>query len=708
MKTSSQDQAISQKKEGFKRIVNADYLLLLALIVNLVFLAYRIFIASEIGFNSDSATTSLYAGEILSGHNLFPDGWQYNNKDIFLYNHVMFLVPILKFIPNGYFAYALSTYLFSLFFLFISYQYVKVITTSKKLALYAVIVLSTGISSPFIADLLYDWGGTYGSNLLISVIIWGSIVKIYQLAKKEEFKIAYILLNLTILLTAVSIASISNPVRASLYFVYPFIGGLLIYLLMSFNAEYDKNKKLFYSLLTSLLIICLAYIFGKIINGHATHYDSILTTPIINSAEALPDHLVMVFKSWLFLFGFPTGSAFNLLNEKININSAMGVYLSAKIAFSIISLFIPVVFYRALYKLYKNDGAKFFILLFPAMAFLLAAFIHVFAFTYPPNDYTSIRYIFTPLLLMCIAYLVIFNAVIVRYMNKNWCIAFFLVCSLVIGFMNHVYPSLIFKDHTLEVKQNVNIPLLVCLKKNNQHYGYAEFWKSNVVTVLSDSDIKVRPVSISSNSIEMFPIHNLKDWYSIKPSYSDSFILFSKEEYNKIDKGWLDKTIGMPSRLESCGNNILAVFNYDIKQNLFGNKNLFAKKLSYQIDISSYSLHQVGIFNSTNNSISAEIGKAGLLIYGPYLGIGSGKYKVEVQLDRLNQCHTTSCGYIDVVSKSGSTILAKQNLLIAETTKSITLSFSTIEDIKDLEVRVYSSGTKKFSVLSPINIEKLL
>ena len=707
MKTSSQKLTISQKKENVTRVGVTDKMLLFVLLLNLVFLAYRIFITSKITFNSDGATNSLFAGEILSGLNPFPDGWQYNNKDIFLYNHVMFLVPLLKVMPNGYLAYALSTFLFSLFFLLISYQYIKVITRSKKLPLYAVIVLSTGVSSPFISDLLFDWGGSYGSNVLISLIIWGSIVKIYLLASNEEFKIRYIFFNMAILITAVSIASISNPVRASLYYVYPFVFGLLIHFLLSFNDEHFKNKKLLYSLLTTFLLIYLAYTVGRIINGHVTHSDSILTVPIIKNVESLPDHIIMILKSWLFLFGFPTGSAFNLLSEKININSAMGVYLSVKIAFSIISLLIPVVFYKALYRLYKSGSSNFFILLFPGAAFLLAAFIHIFTFTYPPGDYTSIRYIFTPLLLMCIAYLVIFNSVIIKYMSKSWCVAFFLFCVSVIGFMNHVYPSLVIKGHHVEVKKNVNTALLDCLKKNNQRYGYAGFWKSNIITILSESNIKVRPVSITGNSIDMFPVHVLKDWYSIKSVGDNSFILFSKEEYDQINKSWLHKTIGVPSRIEVCGDNTLAIFSYDIKQNLFGNKNLFANKQFYQIEISNESSRQVGIFDPINNSITAEVGKPGLVLYGQYLGVASGEYKIEARFDRLSNCKVTSCGYIDVVSKSGTNLLAKQNLIFAENEKSITLKFRTSEIIKDLEARVYSSGVNGFSVLSPIKIEKL-
>lgn len=690
---------------------NTKYLFIITLIINVIFLAYHIFITSKINFNSDGATTSLYAGEIITEHDFFPSGWQYNNHDIWIYNHVIFLVPILKYIPNGYFAYALSTFLFSLLFLFISYQYIKIITTSSKISLFAVISLSTGISSPFISELLYDWGCTYGSNVFIALIIWGSLVKIYQLAQSNQLKKSHVFFNLIILFLVVSIGTISNPMRASLYYVYPFAGGLVVYLLMTYYGEYCKNKNSLYSLLSALLIIGFAYLFGKLIHNNiiSPNFNSILTIPSINSVDNFPNHLAMVFKSWLFLFGFPTHSAFNLHGENANVTSPMGIYQSVKIAFSILSLMIPVIFYKALIRSYHNDATKFFILIFPGIAFFLALFVHLFSFIYPTvDDYTSIRYIFTPLLLILISYFVIFDNVIIGCIHKNISVVFFILFTLIIGFMDHVYPSFIYKDKNFAIKNNVNMSIVDCLKKSKQSYGYAGFWRSNVVTILSNSDIKIRPISITKNAIEMYPIHGTKKWYGINALYNETFILFTNEEYDQIDKAWLTKSIGEPSRLESCDNNILAIFNYDITKNLFGNKDLFENKKSFEIDINNNSSRQIGIFNSANNAISAEIGKQGLLIYGPYIGINSGKYKVKVKFDGLNNCQIKSCGYLDIVSKKGTTTLAKQNLLFSETTASITLNFSTLEDIKDLEVRVYSSGINNFSVLSPILIEKQL
>src|SRR5450631_1144341 len=76
--------------------------------VNLAFLAFRIFFTSRATFNSDGATTSLYASEILQTRSLFPPGWNYNNSDAWLYNHTLIEVPFLSVLPNGYTAYAIS------------------------------------------------------------------------------------------------------------------------------------------------------------------------------------------------------------------------------------------------------------------------------------------------------------------------------------------------------------------------------------------------------------------------------------------------------------------------------------------------------------------------------------------------------------------------------------------------------------------------
>src|SRR6266705_4456435 len=157
---------MSERKSS-ERVDIRIWVLTLALVLNLVFPGYRIAVTSKATFNSDSATTSLYAGEILKSGRLIPPDWHFNNGDVWLYNHTLFAVPLLTMLPNGYTLYAASTGIFALLIVLAIALAMRALSAGRLAMLAAAAVLASGISSPFIADLVYDWGATYGSQFLL-------------------------------------------------------------------------------------------------------------------------------------------------------------------------------------------------------------------------------------------------------------------------------------------------------------------------------------------------------------------------------------------------------------------------------------------------------------------------------------------------------------------------------------------------------------
>lgn len=56
--------------------------LIAAVVANFSFLVFRIYVTAKLDFNSDGATTNLYAEEILKSGQLFPPGWGYMSTPV--------------------------------------------------------------------------------------------------------------------------------------------------------------------------------------------------------------------------------------------------------------------------------------------------------------------------------------------------------------------------------------------------------------------------------------------------------------------------------------------------------------------------------------------------------------------------------------------------------------------------------------------------
>ncbi len=63
-------------------------------------------------------------------------------------------------------------------------------------------------------------------------------------------------------------------------------------------------------------------------------------------------------------------------------------------------------------------------------------------------------------------------------------------------------------------------------------YGYATFWHANAVTLLTDGEIPVRSISLTSNAYYKHEYQTFKSWYEDQEGVENYFVLLSPGEYN--------------------------------------------------------------------------------------------------------------------------------------------------------------------------------
>ena len=115
-------------------------------------------------------------------------------------------------------------------------------------------------------------------------------------------------------------------------------------------------------------------------------------------------------------------------------------------------------------------------------------------------------------------------------------VLFPLLCSLV----NYKTMDDMPKDYG---RDNALHQLAEFLEEKDLEYGYAEFWTAQATTLISDSKVKVRGITISrQNGIDPYLYQSNKNWYEDQEGVSGYFIVLSQYEYNTVMYGQEWKT----------------------------------------------------------------------------------------------------------------------------------------------------------------------
>lgn len=67
-------------------------------------------------------------------------------------------------------------------------------------------------------------------------------------------------------------------------------------------------------------------------------------------------------------------------------------------------------------------------------------------------------------------------------------------------------------------------------------YGYATFWYSQAITVISDNEVKTRSVTVAEDSITKYTYQSEYSWFEDQPEQDKYFLLLTDEEYSLVEK----------------------------------------------------------------------------------------------------------------------------------------------------------------------------
>jgi hypothetical protein len=416
--------------------------------------------------------------------------------------------------------------------------------------------MATGIASPFIADLLYDWGANYGAQFFLAFLELIAFVSVMQWRRSDgtwRLALPALLTGATVLIGATS-----NSSRALTYQFAPFVVGLVVLWLLQRRTTAAGNRSSA-KLLAAAAALAASFAVGSALNHAVVGNAGIagLNSPRIYPANDLMPHLSMTATSVLFMLGVPLTTWANLLGDvsRVPLLSFVGVWLFIRIVIALFLVWAAYFFIRRVTLSSDSSPVPRPYAVVATISLLLVLLLHVFAFRYPKHDYESARYIFGPLMIVLIGTFMYFSESIERILRSFAAIAVVAVFLIALAFMNNVYPGFVRSPSgASEFSRTDKDAIVACLERAGLRYGYGSLWLAHVFTVLSDSRVVVRPVFIDAqHRLVREPMHMIPAWY--EPGYwtGPTFLLVDQGDLNTLAPAW-QSPFGAPSRIFMCGN----------------------------------------------------------------------------------------------------------------------------------------------------------
>jgi hypothetical protein len=664
-------------------------LLPLLLIINILLLAFYLVIDYQLVFHSDSAVKNLLAQEIADTGHYFPRDWNYVNGDLWVLNTHTFILPLLRWMHNGYLAHAASDLVSAALILYASWLLTGLLQQSRLARLLGMLVISAGMSL-IMAEHIYGqaaYGSLYYMACFLLVAYW-SLSQAHG-ARRLLWGGATAVLTMLVFWT--------NPQRALLCYGLPLLAGGAMQQALEWRAARASAQRVAWGHALATGVVLLGALAGIALSratlGHVNNSVGLTQFHWLDF-NGMVHNLLAVLGGVMTLFdGIPSAHG--------KVASLAGAYAALRLAGALLLVgLLPWSLYKALQ---LQRGPRQLVVVFALCAFgasLLLVVTTSLADMNAPD--ASVRYLVPSLLtmLLILAGLVIDDATLAPRVRAAGIAALLLLATS--APTSYLYP---FNEFTglprsgLILKTRDQL-LADFLQQQGLHYGYATFWNAGKVTVLAGGKVRLRAVALERGLPQPWRKLSSNRWYLPQAWQGETFLALRDNELATLDQPLLASYAGQPRVLRHDDVTIL-VYPRNLAAVLPDWDISLSQPVHYRMD--GHTLHQRGTLD--HGSIIAQPGESGNLHFGPVRMLGAGSYAVSFDVDAASGAGQGEYGMVDVVSQAASVVHARQPVLAAGQQR-ITLRFDTSRALDTVEFRVFTSGRGRFT-LSGIDIERL-
>ena len=506
-----------------------------------LFFLFYIFGPARYSYHSDTTDSMMWAHAALDAGGLVNADFYY--AIFLLFNGHLLMVPFIAVFGFGILAQQLGMAVFILLFIWSFYTMLRVIGWERLSSASTVAILMFGLSvSEKSREIFLDHVFTYSFSMFLLAV--GMILVVKSLRASSDGKRFLLYAGLSGLWFFLGSL---NRLESVTLFVVPLIGGLVGERFLAARPFENERKKTEFFLLTaiigvlSLLGIAVAGLVTKnLYAGYESAYSSFSASDQwMGQAEKLLPY-------WMTYLGVDPLAY-------VPMGSVEGVILLLRIAVNLLLVAAPVVL-LFLYRKITSRGERILILAHWVMSALI---LLAFVFGRIGNANWRLSPIAcTSIVLTCVLIRWIYQHSSMRRVAVVLLAPILLSCLLAMADVASLHKE----DYPVWTKRQ---ELIAFLQENELDYGYATFWNANIITMESDSAVRVRNVKIESNLFEPYRYQTRASWYEDQPGQEEYFILATTAEYNllKTHEAELLKTA---NRTLTCGNYYIVVFSENV------------------------------------------------------------------------------------------------------------------------------------------------
>lgn len=524
-------------KIGSKRWFKVAYALIatLPLFAALYLAFYYIYGPGEGFFHSDCTDTMYWANAALEGNGIFD--LYYNYAALLPFSTVWIMQPLIKLFGFGMTAHNLGMAIFAVLFaggIYFCARSAKFSHLWSSTAVFAVFMILS--CSDKLCEMM--WGHTiyYSLGLVLMFYLLGLGMRFCDAIENGD-KIGMIVYGM--LLLAISVGSATNGMQIVVLTVLPVAAAFAAERLLSAKDGLVTKKTI--PALASALVIAAGTLGG------------IMLLKVITNDGAIRAGYAAGYSGWSAVSNWLSNAQkfvnhyFTLLGVNMTQNAPLFDAESMKyffrIAVGIILLVMPVVI-LCLYGKIKSHGVRLMVW----AHFVLTA---VVIFGYICGELSAANWRLMPIigssamLTVCALRDLVSDLGLFEVKeNGGSAVVLSRIGALVLAVV--ILSSLVFADEIKALdpeygRDNTNHRLAEFLVEEGLEYGYATFWYSQAITLLSNSEVRVRNMDVDDRKgVIGRHYQSSLNWYNDQPGVDEYFVILSATEYRSVftTKSW--------------------------------------------------------------------------------------------------------------------------------------------------------------------------
>lgn len=503
-------------------------------------------------FHSDSATVNLLLREQIFSKEFFPHDWVYG-QDVWVAFINNFMLLVRPLVHDELLLRSMGVIFQSVLLGLVVFIMLKKVAFKYSSIFLVLSLLFSGVSNSFLEN---TFGQAAYGNTILWILIMLFLVFNALIFQQEKRKFTYF-----VLIFVLNILLSSSGVRYFGVLTAPLVITLFLFNMLESNNEiyHLPYKKYFIYVLTITFSTILGLLIFKYAISHSLFVKG-LSSPVFVDIDGIKHNFYNYCFGMLVLVGA-------LPRAGQSIISIGGIMASYRIIFySAIMFVVPTYMALRYYKL-KHQFSKI-LLLFYITSFVINTYIYIFGTVAVNMD--SSRY-FNNNLLMALILIGIYYEEFIYKQKKDLII--FCLCML-LPFYIFAYKDSITNYVTLDknpgrmvLKQNAHEAIKDYLIKEQLKFGYASYWNSGVISVLSNYKVEVAPINLGSWT--PFKWLSSTRWFKDDHYHGDTFILLQGEE-KQLNRALLYQFLGEPIKILYKDDYEILVFKGNIAKVLPG------------------------------------------------------------------------------------------------------------------------------------------